>query len=777
LARLLHASPPPTLAATFAATIALLDQPEAGWLLRRVAENDPGDVHAAALAAVQAIARDGVTADDAAVLLEGAERADNAIYAYMCKPILDAALRPGVTVHQLALMTYGVRNQGAVYANTGSPEIDRVWSRIEAIGRSLPARPAATATAVAAGLTPERLSALILQADLASAVRLLEAGAHMLPVTADLAESLMCTHGGPHGPEDAELWPRLVEALHDALPEGVRAAVLGSVEDRALRVAQDEPLAIGVTVAPAGDEASLTIVLPPRASDAQAPVWDSVAPVGEGELANSTAVAAARRLAAACRELATVEIVTVTPAGQRYRVADHEPGYKRMPTASAFPDRVGVRRSVGFQAAMRRLTAAESWTQVLRQQIAVGTELAALVAEAPARLSTRDNQGRRRTWKARVVATIEAVSALAARPASTGVDPSMSHAQADDQQRRADLPSDALASVANALPRIVEDGPRLPLAMTFRDAADALAAAVAAADPTLSGLGSPIPKALIGDCRLLAGALAALHDDPSGAQRIRAADPHRSAGALIAAAAESCAARQRAILTEHVQGIPHAAIHRVEDPSPPSWAIDATAWVVTAPVEQWDRLCEALAAIPDDARADLAGRVVAAALDGMLAIGAVRLSAFGDQLLLPLGVEGAGPLVEAAGFLSARGPAGVAMSEVIDDLVGLSWQAARDQARPDDWPAVPRDPALTMESLGIAAEAACARLPEPEGKAAMAAFVVLLNHVERELAGPEQVTLAGVVFEAHDATGWSDEEEQIWTALVSLGRLGLASPN
>lgn len=568
LARLLHESPPPTHAATFARTIALLDPPEAGWLLGRVAEHDPADLPAAEVAAAEAVAREDVTAADAAVLLEGAERADNATYARMCKPILDKALPPGGTVHQLALMAYSVKNQGFVHAKVGSPQFDGPFRTVEAIGRSLPARPAATATAVAAGITPGRLAALALAADLPSAVRLLEAGAGLLPVTVELTQSLLAAHRGLDRPEQAELWPRLVEALHDALPEGERPRALGPVKDRALRVARADPLAIGLTVAPSAEEATLTLLLPPHAASPDTPVWDNAASSGHDDLANSTAVAAARRLAAACRELTTVEIVTVTPSGRRFRIADHEPGYKRMQTASAFPDRTGVRRCVGFQSALRRLTAAGSWTAVLRQQIAIGAELTDLVAEAPARLSSRDNQGRRRAWTARAAAAVVTVGELATRPASTGVDPAGSHARADDEQRRADLASDALADVANALDRIVGDGRPLALASTLRDAADSLAAAAEAAAPTLTGLGSAIPERLVDDCRRLAGALAALDDDPSGVQRIWAADPLASADRLAAAASERSAARQRAVLTDNLRGVAEASVHRVQDPSP-----------------------------------------------------------------------------------------------------------------------------------------------------------------------------------------------------------------
>jgi hypothetical protein len=134
-------------------------------------------------------------------------------------------------------------------------------------------------------------------------------------------------------------------------------------------------------------------------------------------------------------------------------------------------------------------------------------------------------------------------------------------------------------------------------------------------------------------------------------------------------------------------------------------------------------------------------------------------------------------LVEAAGLVLAEGPAAASMSQIIDDLVRLSWQTARDRARPHDWPAVDGDPALTLESLESAAETACARLQEPDAQAARTAFAVLLNQVESELGSPQPITLAGAVFDAHDPAARPDDAAELWTALAYVGLSGLASPS
>lgn len=804
LTTLLHVSPPPTLAGTFAATLGLLDPAEAGWLLRRVAERDPEQLWPATLAAAEAIGREDVSAQDAAVLLEGAERADNAVYANLCLPVLTAALSPGISVHNLAFMTYGVRQQGVTYSRTGSVQLDTMYRTMERIGHSLPPRPAATCKSVAAGLSAERLAALVLGAELPDVVRLLEAGAGMLPVTSELARSLLTLYPGSRRLEDVDLWPRLVDALHASLRTlretaqdngqdiapiaghsvlgDVQGAAgneewhtaLGPVENRALQVAQADPNAVELVVAPLGTEVTLTLLHPPTATVTDNLAWDSASPDSRNDIANTTAVAAARRLAAACPELATVEIITVTPSGRRYRVDNLEPGHKRLPTASAFPDRTGVRRNVGFQSALRRLTAAGSWTAALRQQIVVSNDLADLVAHAPARLAPNDNQGRRRVWSTRVNEAVAAAAALSDQPAATGVDPSQSHAHADDAQRRADLTSQALSAVAIALPRVLTDGGLPALAATFWDAADKLEAAKAGAAPVLTGLGTPVSPGLVSGCRRLARVLAALADEPSEAHRIRAGDLEASTDQLAAAAAQRIAHRQQSLLSGVLGGVP-AVVHHVQDPAPPSWMCDGTSWVVAVAISRWDELCQVLEETPQEVRTELSGRVLVAAQDGGQVLLCARLTSTGDRVLLPVTPDVAEPLLSAAGLSPAERSTSTAISEVIDSLIHLSWATTRNRIRPPAWPIMDPSRVDTLAECARHAEAVCERLDEPDREHAQVAFTVLLQQVQRELDGLAPVSLAAVMLEVVDPAACVEEATDLWSALTILHRCGITS--
>jgi hypothetical protein len=113
--------------------------------------------------------------------------AHNAVYAWICKPILAAGQAPGLRLHQLAPMAYRVQHQGLVLSRTGSPAIDVPFGWVEEIGRQLSERSCATASAVAGRLSQDVLARLLLSDTLADATRLLEAASRLPPVTAEPA--------------------------------------------------------------------------------------------------------------------------------------------------------------------------------------------------------------------------------------------------------------------------------------------------------------------------------------------------------------------------------------------------------------------------------------------------------------------------------------------------------------------------------------------------------------------------------------------------------------
>ena len=87
------------------------------------------------------------------------ERAHNAVYAWICKPILAAGQAPGHRLNQLAPMASPVQHQGARAIGGPAPRRSTcLWSGSRKSGRQLSERSCATASAVAGSLSEDVLA-------------------------------------------------------------------------------------------------------------------------------------------------------------------------------------------------------------------------------------------------------------------------------------------------------------------------------------------------------------------------------------------------------------------------------------------------------------------------------------------------------------------------------------------------------------------------------------------------------------------------------------------
>jgi len=675
----LHESPPPTLADTYAKVAGLLSPGDAGWFIRRVAEQHPDSVAPVAAVIGEILGTADLTAHAAANLLEGAERADNALYARTCLSILQRHMRPGVTMQQLALLTYGIRHQGLM------PE--PMFDALRQTAAELPDRENAVATAATSQLTSDRLQRLTDDATLADTVRLLEATAGLVTLTPGTASEIYQRHPAPTDTPTADLYGRLIEALAAHLDEDQRLSVLGTFAARATIVTCADPTAVDVTVDTHTQTVTATIMHPPHpAPDDPGPEWDSTAQQPRDD-ANGHTMAVARRLAAACPEAAVCEVITLTPSGRRLLIADQEAGHKEMPR-DAFHPRTSVRRSVGFQAAVRRLTASESWTQLITRQIGIANELVELVADAPARLNPADNAARRRQWSQHAEDIRARAGELSTQPVILGHDAARSHARADDADRETNKASEALIMVAETLPRLVHDRQWIGQAARLGDAAKKLLQAREASDPTLADLGRPIPDTLVAGVQTLAHLRTALHHDPTSARRLRGAAPESSANEVLRDVAAAQRDRHRALLTSVLGDVSGVELHVVTDPDPWLTTVDDHGRLVSAPLESWNDLVLALRALSPDDRSALECRVVATAVDHgqALPIG-VQVTHFGDRPELPMTPEMLRPFTQAFGLqLRDGGSPGAIVTTVVDALTTLSWRASLFRRRPSDWP-------------------------------------------------------------------------------------------
>lgn len=143
LSELLHESPPPSIRDSVTRLSAVIDPAHAGWMLRRVAEQFPDSVTDVANALAARISKD-MSVREVAALLEGAERADNALYVHEVLPILESRRPDGMTLGNLAFLAYPLRNQGQRFDQTGNETWDTGIRRVSAIAATLPARSAFT---------------------------------------------------------------------------------------------------------------------------------------------------------------------------------------------------------------------------------------------------------------------------------------------------------------------------------------------------------------------------------------------------------------------------------------------------------------------------------------------------------------------------------------------------------------------------------------------------------------------------------------------------------
>jgi hypothetical protein len=111
----------------------------------------------------------------------------NAVYAWICKPILAAGQAPGLRLHQLAPMAYRVQHQGLVLSRTGSPAIDVPFGWVEEIGRQLSERSCATGSAVAGSLSEDVLASAPAERHSGRRNTAIGGGTRLPPVTAEPA--------------------------------------------------------------------------------------------------------------------------------------------------------------------------------------------------------------------------------------------------------------------------------------------------------------------------------------------------------------------------------------------------------------------------------------------------------------------------------------------------------------------------------------------------------------------------------------------------------------
>jgi hypothetical protein len=790
LSTLLHQSPPPSIADTWSAVARLVSPAEAGWLLRRVAEQDPDSAPAVAASVAAALSDGSRGALDMAKILEGADRADNAIYARTVLPILQREARGGVSLQQLELFVYGIRHQGLRLQGLADAGMNQAMHRIEQIAAMLPDRPHATLAAAAAQVSRATLVALVLDSTIEHAVRLLDATSGLVVLEAQDARVIVDHFWDTGDPEALDLLPRLIEVLARGLDPNEWSDAVRTIDERVAVATHSDPSITSVTLSRT-DQAELlitiTTVLPPHMPPRRTFEWDP-APREKPSHANDHAVAIANRIAVACPEADLVEVITITPSGARHVIEGVEHGYKRMPRSS-FPDRVAIRRSVGFQAAMRRLTAASTWTDFVRDQSALSAELAQLLEEAPARLRAADSASHRHRWQERVERLSKRAANLASQPVKLAADPAMTHAQADEAERRVDRVSDAIHLATNRLGAILE-GNLFGTGSLLRKSRDMLIEARESSDIALGESGKlvrPVPQDVIDRLSELARLLIIVNAQPAVAAEIDVRDLGASVARVVSDAIAKEGARQRDILSACVGDVPEVSLHQVVDPEPYVTSVSEQAWFIIAPLEHWNELVEALRALASNDRQALGCNVIAAAVrDGVVLPVGITITHTPGRKEFPAQAETLQVFAKAAGLpmvSSSQDRSGLVA--FLDGLSMLSWDSATQRIRPPDWPAVAMYADLEVNELVAAAREAVSLIP-PEAQSEVKGAVDLLAElVGNELATGRAlpagtITLSGEMFDHALDEEHHGPAQPLWDAIAVLSAvvaLGDALPS
>lgn len=315
ISELLHDNPPPRIGNTLARVAILVDPAHAGWMLRRVAERHPECVEEVVAALGQSLDTHGATPGELAAFLEGAERADNALYARATLPILERARPPGLALETLATFVYPRRNQDLGFDEIGVEPVDKMVRRIKSLASKLPARSDydTTLQAACSGLDTERLHDVLEGADLLDAIRVLDAGHPHLDVPTDLVRTLFSRLPAPHDVWTATTWSRLAAACDTHLSPAESIEILGPLHDRVSLICAADPSILDAVVDEDNAFVSLTRLLPLNIGEVPLPLlpWD-IPRAGAKDALNESTVACLTRLKDACPELQRFKITTVT---------------------------------------------------------------------------------------------------------------------------------------------------------------------------------------------------------------------------------------------------------------------------------------------------------------------------------------------------------------------------------------------------------------------------------------------------------------------------------
>jgi hypothetical protein len=455
-----------------------------------------------------------------------------------------------------------------------------------------------------------------------------------------------------------------------------------------------------------------------------------------------------------------------------------------------------VRQAVRYQAALRRATLSDTWTEVIAMQASAAADLATAAGELPLRFKPHDHERRRATWRARLDDVRNRLGALRPPPIPAGSEPAAAHALDDNADRGEDKATRVLRAVLDALDNCCPNNdtrtrPALGNAIGLREAADKIDHARLTSQTRLQGRGSVLPDDLSDALRRSADLAAALHRRPALARLVRATDPLGSATEIWTTVRGEEQAQAAGMLRKLLTSAAETTYELVEDPAPASWRLESRSWVVMAPPHVLDETLALLETLDASAREQLGPHLVVLCVSDDVRTSAVdtqrvppsadtrrvalsfgfQLSSFSSHSALPLTPDAARGWSHAAGLPlleTAASPAMVAL-----ELVSRSHEAARRRIR--------RLPKPATADIGTPSEVqAGAPGSEPSqplvcrSPQSDAAISLLERHVAAEEAGTASVYLSEVVLRPVTGVPLHLQAQELMGALAVLHIDGLA---
>lgn len=764
----IHASPPPTLADTYASVARMLEPSEISWLLRRLGQVYPQGVLSVAQAIGEWIAEDPrISSSQVADILEGAERADNGIYAKVAIPILANYKNSGLSYQDAAGNIYCYKHQQRYPIGSNTGALEKAFSHWQRVADELPDRESGVVQAISSSIGSDRLVWLIQDTDMSGMARLLEASAGTIGIEAFTVGRIFAVVRLPSNDEESEMYSRSIRELSRYVELKSLESILGTLMSRAIAVVRAVPNAVSVSYS--GSERKVMVRILASFWDENGLVeipWESQ-PRSSNDRFNDMAFAVARRVLFACPEVRICEITTVNHADEKLSLNGLVYGYKAIARDSLF-DVVGVRQNVGFQAAVRRLNATESWTQLVSEQVAVSTRIATLLTDAPARLYVFDKSGRRNMW-IRQLADVRASSKkLAAKSAIVAPLGSVSQSVADEYDRSKNEVSAALENATDALNQLVHGDVTIGDAIQLRSASEKLGTASGTMNPTLAHVGTPITDDLIERLDHLGRLTLLVVQDSSTARKLGGRITWDTVRELVDAAAQLEQDSQSTALHNALDDIVGAEVVQIPNRNPAFFEVSKIGWFIEVPMRSWNDFMAAVGQPESARKVAVANLVIAAPVNGNQVLKAGLQFFQSDKMpSVPVGEEMLRIVSSDAGrTLAAWTDEANSIKAIFDKLGRYSWHLVLKRARPAEWPFVDSAEIPAFSELRIAAKMATNRFNKEFREIHRQALEVLIDQVAEEEAGTAKTSMTAQLFSIQARHTPSDlDERKVWNAI------------